>query len=601
MPLKTLRHALMRAVAPALAIAPLGALPANAETLEEALNGGQRTVAVARVVVAGADTFGTTDPVRLLEVLEGVRSAYAPKGTDRDAASQLEQSRATMEPGNYDAARIEHIRQTLTRALVGAGYLSSGALVDAKQDFTSRTLTVSIVEGSLGTVSIEGNRGLSKAYIENRLRAGISAPFNINQAGQTLQVAMQDPLIEKLDANVKPGLKAGEADLELLVKRRRPFGSNLTVANDRSPSIGSWRTEGSLSTRNWTGAGDSVSAMASNTEGMTGYGGSISVPLTSYDTRLTVSGSKNGSTIVEEPFAAIGIGGDSYEFSAEIAHPLYRTPRQELALSLSATRKSSTTTLFGEPFSFSPGVIDGDSTATVLRFAQSWIDRQDEGIFAVKSTIAAGVDIATDSIIDGDTGRPAPDAQFVSWLVQGQLVRRFGLGVEPGDLLSNAIVRFDGQLAGDDLLPMEKFSVGGAESVRGYRNNTMVRDNGATASIEVRVPLFRWQAFSELDATEAGVLQLAAFVDGAYAVNRSESPTNPQPFTSMASAGVGILWDPLPYVSTQAYYGYDLMNRADPTVRDLQDRGIHLSFSVDVGGLAEDTGDALESWLAGSE
>jgi hemolysin activation/secretion protein len=50
-------------------------------------------------------------------------------------------------------------------------------------------------------------------------------------------------------------------------------------------------------------------------------------------------------------------------------------------------------------------------------------------------------------------------------------------------------------------LPLEQMAIGGRFSVRGYRENTMVRDHGLIVSLEGRIPLVenrRWAEFVQL-------------------------------------------------------------------------------------------------------
>ena len=51
----------------------------------------------------------------------------------------------------------------------------------------------------------------------------------------------------------------------------------------------------------------------------------------------------------------------------------------------------------------------------------------------------------------------------------------------------SAILRLEGQWADRELIPMEKFELGGANSVRGYRENQIISDSGFFASIDVKV------------------------------------------------------------------------------------------------------------------
>lgn len=53
---------------------------------------------------------------------------------------------------------------------------------------------------------------------------------------------------------------------------------------------------------------------------------------------------------------------------------------------------------------------------------------------------------------------------------------------------------------------LEQFTLGGLYSVRGYRQDLLLTDNGVFASAEVRLPILR------VDSVK-GVLQVAPFVD----------------------------------------------------------------------------------------
>ncbi len=67
--------------------------------------------------------------------------------------------------------------------------------------------------------------------------------------------------------------------------------------------------------------------------------------------------------------------------------------------------------------------------------------------------------------------------KLLAWLGQFQLAHRLW------DSDNQVILRADAQLTRDPLLPIEKFAVGGANTVRGYRDNQLVRDNGLVLSV----------------------------------------------------------------------------------------------------------------------
>ena len=127
------------------------------------------------------------------------------------------------------------------------------------------------------------------------------------------------------------------------------------------------------------------------------------------------------------------------------------------------------TDLLGEPFNISPGAVDGRMVVSVLRLSQEWIDRGQNHVLALRSTFNFGLDVldATDNGMPGD-----PNGKFFSWLGQAQYVHRLF------NTQNQFILRVTGQWTDDQLLALEQISVGGAETVRGYRENQLVRDRG---------------------------------------------------------------------------------------------------------------------------
>ena len=104
-------------------------------------------------------------------------------------------------------------------------------------------------------------------------------------------------------------------------------------------------------------------------------------------------------------------------------------------------------------------------------------------VLAARTTLSVGLDVLDATSNPGK----APDGEFVAWLTQVQGVWRL-----PEFLLGTQIyARVDSQLTNRALLSIEKFAVGGERTVRGYRTNQLVRDQGVVASIEARIPVYR--------------------------------------------------------------------------------------------------------------
>jgi hemolysin activation/secretion protein len=162
-----------------------------------------------------------------------------------------------------------------------------------------------------------------------------------------------------------------------------------------------------------------------------------------------------------------------------------------------------------------------------------------------------------------------PDSQFVAWLGQVQYARRL-----PGRF-GQLILRADAQLAGDELLSLEKIAVGGAGTVRGYRENELVRDNGLVCSVEWRYPLWG-EGLAEPCADH--LLQIAAFMDYGTAWNKGEDVADEY----LHSVGIGLLWTLYNRIRGEFYWAEDLEEAAPKQEYNLQDDGIHFLISVDL-------------------
>jgi hemolysin activation/secretion protein len=213
-------------------------------------------------------------------------------------------------------------------------------------------------------------------------------------------------------------------------------------------------------------------------------------------------------------------------------------------------------------------VDDGKSVVSVFRGAVDWVDRSPEQVLALRSTFSYGADLF------GATINPSgvSDGEFFHWIGQAQWVRRFDFGEVKNVRL---VARGEAQLTDDRLLPLEKFAIGGADTVRGYRENFLVRDNGWDASLEVRIPVFDLSIPGIPTELEDGRVDIAPFFDIGQSWDSDVS--NPSPKT-ISSIGLGLRWAPVQGVLASLYYGYALRDVDDPDDTDLQDDGIHFSI-----------------------
>jgi len=493
--------------------------------------------------------LGVTIKVKRVEVLGS--TVFSP--------AELEAAVAPFIGKNATFEELLAIRTAITKLYTDKGYTTSGAFLPP-QDVTDGVIEVQVVEGAIEKIEIEGLSRLQTSYVRSRIGLATKPPVNLRRLEEALQLLQLDSHISTVQAELSAGTSPGLSVLTLNVKESQPLTAALSVENRNSPSVGSIQGTAAISHNNVLGFGDRLSAEYGRSEGVNTYNLGYAIPLNPRDGTLSVSYDHSSSRIIEKPFSDFDINSNSYTFSLGFRQPIIRTPTTEFALALSLDSRQSKTFLFDElPFSFSPGPENGKSKVTVVRFTQDWINRSANRVLAARSQFSFGVD-ALDATVN-DIGI---DGRFTSWLGQFQVVQALGGG-------AILIARTGAQLTPDGLLPIEQFSIGGIDTVRGYRQNERVADNGIVGSIEVRYPIVR-------SPNRIGIIQVASFFDiGTVWNNQAEVSREISSPSTLASVGLGLLWQLDPYVSARLDWGIPLISVSDGG-DSLQDNGI--SFSI---------------------
>jgi hemolysin activation/secretion protein len=487
---------------------------------------------------------------------------------------------------------IEQARQDLTQLYVNAGYINSGAIIE-EQNFKGGMVEFTLVEGRLTDIKVSGNWWTRSWWLKHVARRSAGKPLNMTTLKQGLELLRQDPNIQQVNGELMPGGRPGESILDLKVKERQPFRLSMEFNNHRPPSVGSAILEMNFSMLNLTGHGDPLTFLYgpfhSSSEKPDQWewdpdgnmAGTYRFPISPWKTTLELHASRNDAAIVEEAFRALNITSRLTQYGATLRQPLYETVSNVFALSVSADRRENSNFLLDRPFSLSRGAIDGETNVFVLSLAAEYVNRSQEHVLALRSTFNIGLDAwgATqrERAFPGTAINPVerlPDGEYFAWLGQAQYVRRLF------DTDNLAIVRGNVFLSNNPLLPMEQFTIGGSQSVRGYRENELLRDNGVFGSLEFHLPVWR-------DKEKSPILTVAPFVDIAVGWDNVEfvgpSPANGinRRQETLASVGLGLIYTPRKNVSVQVYWGYGL-NRAfvHSDGDNLQDYGIEFSVSV---------------------
>ncbi|HSW13463.1 MAG TPA: ShlB/FhaC/HecB family hemolysin secretion/activation protein [Solimonas sp.] len=471
---------------------------------------------------------------------------------------------APYEHRDLAAEELEELRQRLTQLYVDAGYISSGALIP-DQSLDDGVLRLQVTEGRLTRVQFTGEHHYREAWLQGLFTGQAEEPLNVGRLQERMQLLLQDGVAEQLNAELLPGDAPGQSQLRLGLREGPRFHASLDIANDRPVSVGETAAAVELGARNLLGINDLSVASMGLTDGYESYGLRSTLPLPGTAFSLFASVARNDSSVVESRFRVLDISSRETAAEAGFGLRLQHTQQRQISFSGSLYHTRTRTYLLGIPFSFAAGVVDGEAEVSGLRTAVDAVWRWPARVFAARSLLNFGLD-AFGSTIHAD---PAlPDSHFASWQTQLQLVQQVFDG------RGQALARAGWQLASDGLLPSEKLVVGGGETVRGYRENYLVRDEGLIASAEYRHRLARLRVPGISRDAEDGALALALFIDYGLASDDNGSSL------SLASVGSGLRWNLSPDIGAQVYHGIPFIHE-DSGGSSLQDEGVH--FRVHCG------------------
>lgn len=472
------------------------------------------------------------------------------------STEELHAIAATYAGRRLDAVSLEELRTRITRLYIDRGYISSGAVLtlpEADGSYPGNIVPVRIVEGQVDAISIRGEDGLRPAYVTKRL-VHDGEVLDIHVLQERFRLLLTDPLFARINGRIIPGDVPGKAVLDVDIVRASPYSLGVFANNHRPPSIGSDAIGVTGWLRNLTGGGDVLDMTLQRSRGSDPVHLGWSVPLGASGFRLRMGYDRGTSSVIEEPLRAIDIDSRTTGSEIGIGRAFVDTLQRRIEVGLTYAERENRTTLLGQPFSFTPGEPDGVSRVKAWRFWQDWTERWEKQALAVRSTFAFG----SNNIAPVGSPVPVANPHYLTWIGQIQFVR---------NVLDNGaqiLLRGTTQQTRDRLLPLERFAIGGVATVRGYRENSVVRDRGYAASVELRYPILPGDG-------DRRSLHAIAFADAGSGGNKDEVRQR------LSSVGAGISWRQSGF-SADVFVAHKMNRLPVRTSGDLQDRGIHLQI-----------------------
>lgn len=440
---------------------------------------------------------------------------------------------------------LKEIQKRLSKYYYAKGYINSGVIVP-NQRIVNGVLRLRAIHGRLTRVKVKGNKRISNQYIKHAVAKGVTVPLSTEKLQLALEALQKHALIAEVKAQVSPGEKLGQSILELSIKENKPYFLNTQLSNHQSPSIGQFRLGVNGGHRDIMKRRDTLALDLGISQGLVDTQIDYSLPLSNDDYMFNAHINYARFSIIDDEFSAADINSRSTTVGASLSAPVLKKADLDVSAGIGFDIKHMTLEMFGQPAP-TEGFTDGENNSTPLVLHANAIYQKPKFVAAMYAGIRRGTSIN----LFGDSTE-----QQIFTVAVGQL----SIGFKPRPKLE-VHLRFNGQLTSDDLLPVEKFAVGGVKTVRGYRENLLVRDNGLVASSQLRYSLLPSKLF------------LVPFIDAGRSWNSDQGKLGGSG-EQIVSTGAGLQWKATKQIYSEVFWGKtlsDVSSRGDLT----QDYSMH--------------------------
>lgn len=422
------------------------------------------------------------------------------------------------------------------------GYFVARAYLPA-QDVSNHIVSIAVVEGSYGKVSLNNHSNLSDG-IALGLLAGLDSGDAITlKPLESRLLLLSDVPGVKVSSSLVPGLLPGSTDLIVDVAPGRRVTGLVDVDNAGNPYTGEIRLGATVNLNNLAGRGDVFSLRAVTSGSGLRYG-RASYQMLFGRVTAGVAYSRLEYQLGKQ-FEPLGANGTAEIASLFGSVPIIRSRRSNLYFGAAYEEKR-----FDDRIDLFPadGRLARIGVATVSLYGNHIDELGGGGSTSFLASLSAGsLDIRTPAALAADAASARSNGSYQKLLLRLSRVQRIT------DSLS-LYAGLTAQLASKNLDPSEKLVLGGMDGIRAYPQGEGFGDEGVMLDVEAR------QRLAGISERVPGDVHLLAFVD-AGRVTIDKNPWYAGANTrNLSGAGVGLSWaDPGNFL-VRAYYAFELGN-----------------------------------------
>jgi hemolysin activation/secretion protein len=386
------------------------------------------------------------------------------------------------------------------------------------QELDDGQVTMKVLEGKVGKVSVDGNRIFSDEFVLGHLEAAMSGTAISNQQLERgLLILNEDFTGLKVQTVLKLGEEQGTVDIEAQVEEDKQWRGRVGYNNFGSDFISPHRFTLGVDANNLLTDGDLLTLqVVSGDEPNVLLNGAISysLPVNRHGTQLGLRLS-GGSFDVSQEFADLGLQGDNVSGSIYVSHPFIKSRDLRLTGEAGFQAKDANFEILGQT-----------TSADRLRALYASLHAS-ANYWGGSSHAIANVTQGLGEFLGGTdpdnmaSSRPGADNDFTRATLS---LARY----QPLCDHSALVFRLGGQVSSDALVASEEFQIGGVDSVRGYSPGESTGEQGVSASLELQISPWAGKPYT-----------FVAFVDHAYTY-RDSTFVSESVDTDLTGAGFGL-------------------------------------------------------------
>ncbi|MCF7893607.1 MAG: BamA/TamA family outer membrane protein [Candidatus Omnitrophica bacterium] len=455
---------------------------------------------------------------------------------------------------------FKKIAKELTNLYRSKGYLTS--LVYApEQEMKNNTLKFSVVEGRIGDIRTEDGKYYSKADIDEKITVEKGQILDYTKLQKNIKRINQQP-DRTVKAVLAPGKEKGTSDILIKFKEEvDPIHWYLTYNNRGTKSTGRNRFGLQFVNNNLLGNEDILSARVQTGENYDEvYAGSMdyNFPVWDQGTRVGFYAAHSHADIGGQ-FAVLTPEGEATAWGVYLKQPWFDKDFMDpVAFNLSSNL------IFGFDSISAWNKILGQETShdevRVVKAGISFDEKDSIGRTVFSNELRVGIPDFLGSMDQHEESASRLDAggQFVKYTGSLSRVNRIGAA-------SLLIGRVSFQATDEPLVNSEQFSLGGADSIRGFPENDYLADYGWAGSFEIRTPAFLFPPRLKIPDGKDGkvslrdALQFVYFVD--FGKGYEKKPrVGEKESRFLIGAGFGLRFDLMEKLSGRIDFGFPVGN-----------------------------------------